>query len=184
MEWFELGPFTVFDVETTGMSPAQDRIVELAAARVDKDGEIIYFQTLVHPGRRIPPAVQAIHHISDAMVMNAPRFTEVGYEFLDFARGSTLVAHNARFDLGFLQESLARTGLPLWDGRTLDSIRLTKTLFRGLPSYSLQNLRRCFNLDEEGDEMTAHRAGADVEWTVRLLKKLCLELISRDSGNP
>lgn len=179
MKWYEHGPFTVFDVETTGMSPSRDRIVELAAVRVNTDGAEERFHTLVHPGRAIPMRVQTIHHITDAMVMNSPRFSEVGYEFLDFAAGTTLVAHNALFDLGFLQESLVREGLPMWRGRTLDTIRLAKTVYGGLPSYSLQNLRRYFHLDEAGETMQAHRADADVEWTVRLLAKLLTDCLTR-----
>ncbi len=179
MLWHELGPFTVFDVETTGMSPANDRIVELAAARVETDGTISRYSSLIHPGRAIPFEAQRIHHISDVMVMNAPKFTQVGYEFLDFANNSTLVAHNARFDLGFLQESLARSGLPLWSGKTLDSLRLTREVFKGLPSYSLQNLRRTFQLEDPFDDMAAHRAGADVEWTVQLIEVIFSELLRR-----
>ena len=72
MQWYELGPFTVFDVETTGMSPVNCRIVELAAARIDTDGHITRFQSLIHPGCKIPVEVQLIHHITDAMVINAP----------------------------------------------------------------------------------------------------------------
>ena len=118
LKWHELGPFTVFDVETTGMSPVGDRIVELAALRVDTDGSEREFHTLINPGRPIPPGVISVHHITDDMVIDAPHFSTVGKMFLDFAAGSTLVAHNARFDLGFLQESLARCGLPLWAGKT------------------------------------------------------------------
>ena len=104
------------------------------------------------------------------MVADAPKFHEVGYKLLDMAKGSTMVAHNARFDLGFLQESLARSGMELWKGKTLDSIRLMKEAYRGLPSYSLQNLRRTFQLDDGFESMQAHRAAADAEWTLQILK--------------
>ena len=179
MLWFELGPFTVFDVETTGMSPVNDRIVEIAAARVDTDGVITRYQSLINPGRPIPAQARQVHNITDVMVASAPRFSAVGYEFLDLADGSTLVAHNARFDLAFLQESLARTGLPLWQGKTLDSLTMVKQVFGGLPSYSLQNLRRTFQLDDTMENQQAHRAMADVEWTVQLLEIVFSELIRR-----
>ena len=172
MNWYELGPFTVFDLETTGMDPVSDRIVEIAALRIDVTGKQTGFHHLIQPGRRIPPAVSRIHHITDEMVAGAPRFQEIAHDFLNLARGSTLVAHNARFDLGFLQESLCRYGLPLWDGKTLDSLRLVRKMCPGLPSYSLQNLRRVLALDEAADELTAHRADDDVVWTMRLLAKL------------
>ena len=177
--WHELGPFTVFDLETTGMSAVRDRIVELAAVRIERDGSLRRYQQLVNPGRRIPPGATRIHHITDEMVAAEPGFELVGAEFLQLAEGSTLVAHNARFDLSFLQESLARCGLELWRGRTLDSIRLLKQSHPGLPSYSLQTLRRLFALEDPWREMEAHRAGADVEWTRQLLALSLTELIKR-----
>lgn len=169
LKWYELGPFTVFDVETTGMSPTGDRIVELAALRVDQDGSEREFHTLVNPERPIPSAVISIHHITDDMVIGAPHFSTVGKMFLDFACGSTLAAHNARFDLGFLQESLARCGLPLWEGKTIDTIRLVRKTHPGLPSYRLQSLRALFQLDST-DSMQAHRADSDVRWTMEVLE--------------
>ena len=173
MKWYELGPFTVFDVETTGMSPVCDRIVELAAVRIDRDGTEQEFHTLVNPGRQIPPGVIRIHHITDDMVADAPHFPAAGREFTEFARGSTLVAHNARFDLGFLQESLARSGLELWKGKTIDTVRLLRRTHPHLPNYRLQSLRLWFKLPSP-EEMQAHRAGSDVRWTVQLLQ-LALE---------
>lgn len=180
MKWYELGPFTVFDVETTGMSPAGDRIVQLAAVRVEEDGAVSRYASLVNPGRPIPPGVTLIHHITDEMVADAPQFKQVGLAFTDFARRSTLVAHNARFDLGFLQESLARCGLELWKGKTMDSLRLVRKTHPNLPSYRLQYLREFFKLDSP-ESMRAHRADADVEWTLQVLE-IALEAAIRASG--
>ena len=179
--WEEFGPFTIFDVETTGMSPTRNRIVEIAAVRVERDGALSRYQSLVNPGCIIPPSVICVHHVTNEMVADAPTFTQVGYDFLDFARGSILVAHNARFDLSFLQESLARTGLPLWKGKTLDTLQLVRATFRNLPSYSLQNLRSTFHLEDTMDDMVAHRAGADVEWTRLLLAHTLSELLRREA---
>ena len=177
MQWFELGPFTVFDVETTGMSPVNDRIVEIAAMRVEVTGEYSEFHSLINPGRLIPPGASRVHHITNDMVSDAPRFQHIGHDFLAFAKNSTLVAHNARFDLSFLQESLARTGLPLWQGKTMDSLLLVRKLYPGLPSYSLQNLRGVLKLDRDSDDLTAHRAGDDVVWTMRLLENLLSKIL-------
>ena len=169
MKWLAQGPFTVFDVETTGMSPVYDRIVEIAALRIEQDGSQKRFSTLVNPGRYIPPAATRVHHITNEMVSSAPYFDTVGAEFSEFISGSTLVAHNARFDLSFLQESLARCGLPLWEGKTLDTLRLVRSTHPGLRSYKLQDLRITLDLECAGG--TAHRAGSDVEWTAVLLRK-------------
>lgn len=170
MKWYIYGPFTVFDLETTGMSAVRDRIVEIAAARIECDGSVSRFSTLVNPCCMIPRSATAIHRITDQMVMTAPTFHEVGIKFIDFARDTTLVAHNARFDLSFLQESLARGGNELWKGKTLDTLALMRKMYHNLPSYSLQNLRRQFNLQDTFDGMQAHRAGADVEWGMQILE--------------
>ena len=173
-EWFKLGPFTIFDIETTGMSPVYHRIVEIAAIRVDIDGVQSRYQTLINPGCSIPSRLTAVHGINDSMVKDADSFTQVGYDFMDFCYDSTLVAHNARFDLSFLQESLGRVGLPLWKGKTMDTIPLVKRAYPGLPSYSLQNLRYIFGLEDAGP---AHRAFADVEWTLDIFSMTMKRLL-------
>ena len=166
-KWYELGPFTIFDIETTGLSPKNNRIVEIAAVRIEFNGEQERFQSLVNPECFIPRHAEAVHHISNEDVKDMPTFEEVGQEFLAFAAGSTLVAHNAKFDLAFLQESLARYNLPLWNNKTMDSIPIIKCAFPGLPSYSLQNLRSQFSLGA-GFDGPAHRAFADVVWTLEI----------------
>lgn len=175
MIWCELGPFTVFDVETTGMSPVRDRIVEIAAMRIDKDGKVSRFSTLVNPGCNISWRVSLVHHITNEMVADAPSFEEIGGEFLKFAAGTTLVAHNAKFDAGFLQESLLRSGFELWTGKILDSLALVRSTHPGLKSYKLQNLR--ITLDLQCDGGIAHRAASDVEWTAVLLQKCLTKLL-------
>ena len=178
-KWHELGPFTVFDVETTGMSPVNDRIVEIAAIRVDFDGFHSRFHSLINPGIRIPDEVIRIHRISNAMVEKSPSFISVGKEFISFAGDSTLVAHNGRFDLSFLQESLFRHGIELWKGKTMDSIAIIKHAYPGLPSYSLQNLQRHFSLGTEDGQ--AHRAFTDVEWTLEIFRMSMQRLL--DASN-
>lgn len=172
--WFHLGPFTVFDIETTGMSPARDRIIEIAAIRIDVDGSQTEFQALVNPGRRIPAAVSRIHHITDDMVADADDFSRVGEGFLELSQDSILVAHNARFDLSFLQESLQRESLGVWKGKAMDSIPIIKQAYPGLPSYSLQYLKTRFGLGDGTGQ--AHRALVDVGWTVEVLS-LALQAI-------
>lgn len=168
--YLSLGPFTIFDVETTGFSPENDRIIEIGAMRVDLDGTVSCFQTLVNPRRAIPFQVKKLTKITDEMVADAPVFSEIGNKFLSFARNSTLVAHNAKFDLGFLQESLYRSGLPLWQGKTLDLLVLIKRSHANLPCYKLQYLREVFELIDDEENANPHRAMSDVIWTHQLLK--------------
>lgn len=178
-EWYKLGPFTIFDIETTGMSPVNHRIVEIAAIRVDADGVQSRYHSLVNPGCSIPARLTAVHGISDDMVKDANKFTQVGNDFIEFCEDSTLVAHNARFDLSFLQESLARLGLRPWKGKTMDTIPLIKRAYPGLPSYSLQNLRFNFALDDNVGP--AHRAFADAEWTLELFGMSMKRLLTSTS---
>lgn len=153
------------------MSPVYDRIVELAAVRIECDGHLEHFSTLINPGRNIPARATAVHHITNEMVRCAPFFEDIAEDFHRFISGSILVAHNARFDLSFIQESFHRGGFPTWEGYTLDTLKMSKDLLPKYPSYSLQNLRSRLGLVSTPG-MNPHRAAADVEWTRQLLEIL------------
>ena len=170
--WMLTGPYTVFDLETTGMSPVHNRIIEIGAVRIEHDGSMSTFQTLVHPETTISYQITRLTGITNEMVANAPSFQEVCKEFLEFIDGSKLVAHNARFDLAFLMESLSRTpDVPLWENGAYDTLVLSRKAFPGLPSYSLKNLKLALQLGEmvEGN---AHRALYDAEITMELFHKV------------
>ncbi len=95
--------FVVVDLETTGTSPERDAITEIGAVKV-RGGEVLgEFATLVNPGCAIPPQIIQVTGITTAMVLDAPRIEAVLPGFLEFAAGAVLVAHNARFDTGFLK---------------------------------------------------------------------------------
>lgn len=174
-KWYHWGPFTIFDLETTGMSPVNDRIIEIAAIRIEGNGEENSFYSLVNPEKSIPKEAVKIHGITNDVVAPYPKFRKIGQKFLNFIKNSQLIAHNAKFDLAFLQESLARENLQLWDGKTLDSITIIKQAYPGLKSYSLQNLQRTFGLMNKGQ---AHRAYSDMEITKKLFAKAMECLIS------
>ena len=103
--------FTIFDFETTGLSPLLgDEIVEIGAIKVC-EGEIIgTYHSLINPGRDIPPEVTAINKITNEMVINAPSLLEKLPEFLDFIGENVLVAHNAPFDFSFLVNAVNKLG--------------------------------------------------------------------------
>ena len=166
-QWQTTGPYTIFDLETTGMSHVHDRIVELGAVRIDTDGSLSRYSSLINPGIPIPRRASAVHGITDLMVADAPYFDVVAREFMQFAGDSKLVAHNARFDLSFLQESLHRCSLNTWTSGAYDSISLIRKAYPGMPSYSLQSLRSAFSLGE-GVEGNAHRALYDAELTAEI----------------
>ena len=98
--------YVLLDLETTGGNATVDRITEIAAVRVEDGIEVARWSTLVNPGVRIPPFIQSLTGISDAMVQTAPAFDEVARQLLDFLDGAVLVAHNVRFDHGFIVNEL------------------------------------------------------------------------------
>ena len=134
--------FVVFDTETTGLSPrGGDEIVQIAGLRI-VNGRILHgesFETLVDPGRAIPPASTRVHHISDEMVRGAPDIAEAGRQFHDFCRGSVLVAHNAPFDLAFLrlkEEVIGRR----FDNPVLCTVLMSAGLFEHTGQHTLDAL--------------------------------------------
>jgi DNA polymerase-3 subunit epsilon len=102
--------YVLLDLETTGGNATVDRITEIAAVRVEGGMEVARWSTLVNPGVRIPPFIQSLTGISDAMVQEAPRFEDVAPRLLELLDGAVFVAHNVRFDHGFVLHALKRMG--------------------------------------------------------------------------
>jgi DNA polymerase-3 subunit epsilon len=162
--------FVVVDLETTGGSPASSAITEIGAVKV-RGGELLgEFQTLVNPQMSVPPFIAVLTGITDAMVASAPRLPAVLPAFLEWARGSVLVAHNAPFDLGFLRAGCA--GLDLaWPGfESVDTARLARRVLTRdeAPNCKLSSLARLFRTTTT----PCHRALADARATVDVLHGL------------
>ncbi len=115
------------DLETTGTVAAEDRVTEIGIVRVESGRVIDEWSTLVNPGRPIPPAIQALTGISDAMVAAAPVFARIAAEVRDRLQGAVFVAHNARFDYSFLKHEFLRTGAP-FSARVLCTAKLSRRL--------------------------------------------------------
>ncbi|WP_322098457.1 DEDD exonuclease domain-containing protein [Nakamurella alba] len=166
--------FVVVDLETTGGSAVTEMITEIGAVKV-RGGEVLgEFATLVDPGRAIPPQITMLTGISDAMVMDAPRIDAVLPAFLEFTRGTVLVAHNARFDIGFLKAACARQGLP-WPGNAvLDTVLLARRALSKdeAPSLRLGALARLFGARTTPDHRALHDARATVDVLHALFERL------------
>jgi DNA polymerase-3 subunit epsilon len=162
--------FTVVDLETTGGSAATDAITEIGAVKVC-GGEVLgEFQTLVHPGQSINPYVSVLTGITDSMVCDAPAVGAVISSFLEFARGTVLVAHNAPFDIGFLRAACvlndqAWPAFPVVDTAVLARRVLSRD---EVPNCKLSTLARHFHARTE----PIHRALADAQATVDVLHAL------------
>ena len=115
-----VGDYVVFDLETTGINPERDSIIEISALKVKDHRVVEEFSTLVNPGRHIPAGATAVNGITDDMVADAPLIEEVLPQFLEFCQGCVPVAHNAGFDMSFIMENARRLGLSLsgLSGRT------------------------------------------------------------------
>lgn len=149
------------DLETTGLSPTDDRIVEVGAVRFDGSGrEVAAFERLVNPRRPSNPRARAIHGIDDATLARAPTADLVLPDFLDFLgdlEATTLLAHNASFDAAFLGAELARLGRSMPGHGVVDTLALARRGLPHLPSHRLDGLARHLGLDPFGP----HRALAD-----------------------
>lgn len=161
--------YVIFDVETTGMKPEDGHaIVELAAQRVRGGMVVDTFSTIVNPGRHVDPEAVAVHGITNEMIAKEGKpLIEVIPAFMLFCEGATLVAHNIKFDLGFLNSHLRQFGLPPLANATLDTLELARQKV-AVASYALSYLAKHFGIPQP----TAHRALADVEVTRELLFKL------------
>ena len=161
--------FVVVDLETTGGSCHDCRITEFGAVKI-RGGEILgEFQSLVDPGQRIPTSISALTGITDAMVAQRPPVEAVLPTFLEFCRGTTLVAHNAGFDLGFLNAGLARLSYPTLDNPVVCTAALARRLVRDeVRNCKLATLAQFFACRTT----PVHRALADARATVEVFHGL------------
>jgi len=164
--------FTFVDVETTGLNPSYgDRICEIGLLRWKDGEELASFQSLVNPGRPISPGAQAVNNITDAMVADAPSFEGIADRALALMEGTVLVAHNAPFDMSFLNMQLALLRKPELDNRVIDTLALARSQY-DMPSNSLGSLRLYMGLAPREE----HRAMGDVlilrDVFVRMMKDL------------
>lgn len=161
--------FCVVDLETTGSSSAYGGITEIGAVKYKGGEEVSRLSTLVNPGQSIPANIVMLTGISDSMVADVPRIEDVLETFLDFVEGTVLVAHNARFDVGFLNAALERHGYDTLSNIVVDTVTLARRLVRSeVPNCKLSTLAAHFNFPHQ----PIHRAMDDVLATGDLLHYL------------
>ena len=163
--------YVVLDLETTGGNALHDRITEIAAVRVENGIETARWSTLVNPRVRIPPFIQALTGINDAMVATAPSFDEVAKDLLEILDGAVFVAHNVRFDHGFVQNELARLEIA-FKVKTLCTVRLSRKLYPQHKGHGLDAILQRHGLHT----IARHRAMGDVEVVLQWLKVATQEL--------
>ncbi|MCK9216053.1 MAG: 3'-5' exonuclease, partial [Rhodoferax sp.] len=150
--------YVLLDLETTGGNPVHDRITEIAAVRVEQGVEVARWSSLVNPGVHVSSFIERLTGISNAMVAGAPRFAEVAPELLALLDGAVLVAHNVRFDHGFLLNELSRLDVAL-RVNTLCTVRLSRRLYPQFKGHGLDAIMQRHGLTSAA----RHRAMGDVE---------------------
>ena len=159
--------YAVIDIETTGGRAASDRITEIAIVLHDGKEIIDQWESLINPEREIPYNITKITGITQEMVEDAPRFYEIAKKVVQMTEGAIFVAHNVRFDYGFIKEEFKRLGFT-YTRKQLCTVRLSRKSFPGLRSYSLGNLIKHFKIKVND----RHRAMADTQATVTLLEHI------------
>nr|DAR92140.1 MAG TPA: DNA polymerase III subunit alpha [Caudoviricetes sp.] len=164
--------FIAFDVETTGLSSAFDRIVEIGAVVFENGVPVKSFSTLVNPNVLIPQSATAINHITNEMISTAPPEKRAFSDLISFwgdvlDTRTILCAHNARFDMDFLSETLMRLG---YDGKIkyIDTLRLSKNMIYGVENHKQQTLANYFGIVNSHE----HRAASDAKVCGEILLKL------------
>jgi len=159
--------YAIVDIETTGGYAAGNGIIEISIQVFDGENIIERFESLINPGQNIPKYIQAFTGIDNSMVQSAPYFEEVAEKVFTILQGNIFVAHNVNFDYSFVKSHLDAFGYTL-NLKKLCTVRLSRQIFPGFPSYSLGNLCHSLNINLTN----RHRATGDALATVTLFKLL------------
>ena len=165
--------YSVVDIETTGNGPKGQKITEISIFNFDGNKIIDEFTSLVNPEQKIPHFITNLTGITEAMVRTAPKFYEIAKKVEEFTKDTIFVAHNVNFDYNIIRDEFKSLGFN-FKRKKLCTVRLTRKIIPGLPSYSLGNI-----CESEGIKIAArHRAKGDAEATVELFRRL----IKRDTN--
>lgn len=159
--------YAIIDVETTGGDPRRDRITEVAIYRFDGEQVVDTFVSLVNPEMPIPNRITQVTGIDNDMVRDAPKFYEIAREVVEITSDAIFVGHNVRFDYGFIQKEFRSLGYT-FSRKLLCTLKLARKRMPGHRSYSLKNICKRLNIQNEA----AHRAWGDARATLTLLQRL------------
>ncbi|TMW73243.1 PolC-type DNA polymerase III [Alteribacter natronophilus] len=171
--------YVVFDVETTGLSAVYNTIIELAAVKI-RDGEIVdRFEAFANPGEKLSPTIIELTGITDDMVEDAPEPGKVLKDFHEWMKDDILVAHNASFDMAFLDAGFKKIGYPKTPNPVIDTLELARLLYPTFRNYRLNTLCKKFNIEL----VSHHRAIYDAEATGHLLWKMLKDAMEKGINN-
>ena len=165
---YDTAAFIAFDTETTGLDPSSGRIVEIGAVKFDRRGVIARYNVLINPEMPMPEEAGKVNGITDEMLKDKPLIADVFPDFFDFIGTGVLVAHNAPFDINYVNAELKRAGKPPLSNKVVDTRIFAKEVFPGLSSYALQDLAVQFGITA----LEAHRAEDDARVCMELFEKI------------
>ena len=165
------GTYVVFDLETTGFSPIQDKIIEIGAVKVERGVITERFSTFVNPKIPIPFKITQLTSITDDMVVDAETIDVVLPKFLDFIGDAVLVAHNAGFDVSFIEQNCRYQEIER-EFISLDTVALARVLLPTLSKYKLNVVAKALNISLENHHRAVDDAGATAEIFVRFVEML------------
>ena len=165
------GTYVVFDIETTGFSAVTDRIIEIGAVKVE-DGKITdKFSTFVNPKRPIPFRITELTSITDEMVISSPDIETILPQFIEFIGDAVLVAHNASFDVGFIEQNCKRQKIEA-DFTYVDTVALARVLLPALNRFKLDTVAKALNISLENHHRAVDDAGCTAEIFVKFVQML------------
>lgn len=163
--------YVVFDIETTGLSNTQDKIIEIGAVKISNCEIVDRYSTFVNPKRNLSEKIIKLTNITDDMLVNAPEISEILPKFLEFVGDSVLVAHNANFDVGFIRKAADEMNIKVTN-TVLDTLELARTLFPDLKNHKLDTITEHLGVVLENH----HRAVDDAEATAGAFLK-CIDIL-------
>jgi len=172
--------YVVYDIETTGFSIEYDRIIEIAACKVRGGAIVDTYQTFINPKREISQTITELTSITEDMVANAPTVEEALPQFLEFAKDSILVAHNARFDVDFIYGNIERLGIDYPRLPAIDTLNLFRAGYhKETKTFNLKSLSKYFKIKQEKH----HRAEDDTRVTALCFISMLSDLYQRGITN-
>lgn len=166
--------YIVFDLETTGLSARHDRVIEFGGVLLSRGNILESVDFFINPQRQLPTHIRNLTNISQTDVDEAKTFAENKERLLAFLKDRVLVAHNASFDFGFLNAELKRMGLPPLKNAVIDTLDISRLLFKKRRTYRLGNIARQYGVDY--DEEVAHRANYDAECLAKVFNLMLKDI--------
>ncbi len=166
--------YVVFDIETTGLDPYKDKIIEIGAIKLKGKNIIETFSVFINPEMEIPEEITELTNITNDMVKDAETIEKVLPEFLEFCKDTTVVAHNAKFDVGFINQKARNEGLE-FSPSVIDTLHWGRILLPDQKRFGLKNIANYFNISLENH----HRAVDDAKATAEIFQKFLNMVLSK-----